>query len=165
MSLIRDSRRLERLSRHLANLTEEGADTEAGFHALDRAANYVVNFNMAALFRIQTDLFVNFLRRHLCDEESLGRFCAGRDAVAETDAFRDLIQTIDKYRVRSVDVGRELVSRFQSCRLLHSDFRCMPMFRFHRAFSMSRQTLHPNHQSHFKTSNGFSVMSLGRLGA
>lgn len=117
MSLIRDSRRLERLSMHLANhLTEEGEDMEAGFDALDQAANYVVNFNMAGLFRIQTDLFVNFLRMHLCDEESLRRVCAGRNAVAETDAFRDLIQIIDKYRVRSVDVGRELVSRYQhSC--------------------------------------------------
>jgi len=119
MSLIRDSRRLERLSMHLANhLTDEGEGMEAGFDALDQAANYVVNFNMAGLFRIQTDLFVNFLRRHLCDEESLRRFCAGRNAVAETDAFRDVLQIIDKYRVRSVDVGRELVSRFRhSCRV------------------------------------------------
>jgi len=118
MSLIRDSRRLERLSRHLADhLTEEGEDVEAGLDAALAAANYVVNFNMAGLFRIQTDLFVDFLRRHLCDEESLRRFCAGHNAVAETDAFRDLIQVVDKYRVRSVDVGRELVSRFQhSCR-------------------------------------------------
>jgi hypothetical protein len=108
MSLIRDSRRLERLSMHLANLTEEGDVEKSGFEALDRAANYVINFNMAGLFRIQSDMFVNFLRRHLCNEESLGRFCVG-NTIAEIDAFEALIQIIDTYRVRSEDVGRELV--------------------------------------------------------
>ncbi|KAL3826666.1 hypothetical protein ACHAXA_001189 [Cyclostephanos tholiformis] len=107
MSLIRDSRRLERLSMHLANLTEEGDAEESGFDALSRAANYVINFNMAGLFRIQSELLVNFLRRHLCDEKSLGRFCAG-NATAETDAFEALIQIIDNYRARSEDVGRVL---------------------------------------------------------
>jgi hypothetical protein len=126
MSLIRDARRLERLSRHLADLLAEWEggddddddddddfdddDVESGLDALDRAANYVVNFNMAGLFRIQSGPFANFLRGHLCDGESLGRFCPKerRDAAAEAHAFRDLIDAIDHHRVGSEDAGREL---------------------------------------------------------
>jgi hypothetical protein len=111
MSLIRDSRRLGRLSMHLANLTEKGDVEQSGFDALDRAADYVVNFNMAGLFTIQSGIFVNFLRRHLCDEATLGRFCAG-NSTAETDAFEALIRIIDNQRARSENVGRELVRGF-----------------------------------------------------
>ncbi|KAL3795717.1 hypothetical protein ACHAW5_004487 [Stephanodiscus triporus] len=109
MSLIRDSRRLERLSRHLANITKDRDDEESsfGFEALERAANYVINFNMAGLFRIQS-VFLNFLRKHLCDEESLGLFSEGENYAAEADAFRKLIDAIDKGRDRSEHVGRQL---------------------------------------------------------
>ena len=73
MSLIRDAKRLERLSGYLATLTENAAGEKAGFDALYQATGYVINFNMAGLFRIQSNMFVSFLRKHLCEETSLAR--------------------------------------------------------------------------------------------
>ena len=120
MSLIRDSRRLERLASHVANIIREednnGNDSEsvaAGLDTLHRAANYVINFNMAGLYRIQSGMFLSFLREYLCDNNSLRRMIDGEDGddvTAEIDAFRIVVDAIDKYRVQSENIGRELVS-------------------------------------------------------
>ena len=118
MSLIRDSRRLERLASHLANIIREEEDDDsesvaAGLDALHRAANYVINFNMAGLYRIQSGMFLSFLREHLCDNNSLRRIIDGDDGddvTAEIDAFRKVVDAIDTYRVQSENIGRELVS-------------------------------------------------------
>ena len=120
MSLIRDAKRLERLSQHLAFLTTksngnneaEAADTAAaGFHALLQAADYVINFNMAGLFRIQSGMFVTFLRKHLCDEASLGRVMVGSnvDVAGLANAFRTVIDSMDTHRRRSEEIGNELI--------------------------------------------------------
>lgn len=124
MSLIRDSRRLERLSSHLTNiLADETLDDDcisesaAGLDALHRAANYVINFNMAGLYRIQSGMFLSFLRDHLCEIDSLRSISGGgegQDVTAEIDAFRKTIGKIDDYRVQSEIIGRELV---RACRI------------------------------------------------
>lgn len=152
MSLIRDSRRLERLSRHLANITKERDDEESGFgfEALERAANYVININMAGLFRIQS-VFLNFLRKHLCDEESLGQFSEGGNYAAEADAFRKLIDIIDNYRVRSEHVGRQLVSCFQ-----HSSIKVSgDTLQIHAHASLSMRVKYDSANAASKSSESF----------
>ena len=137
MSLIRDAKRLERLSRHLATLTTKSSDiggnsnnnneeetAAAGFKALLQATDYVINFNMAGLFRIQSDMFVTFLRKHLCDKASLGRAMTGSsyldynsneqlgndvDVAVVADAFRTVIDSMDTHRRRSQGIGNELI--------------------------------------------------------
>lgn len=137
MSLIRDAKRLERLSRHLAILTTKSSDiggnsnnnneeetAAAGFQALLQATDYVINFNMAGLFRIQSDMFVTFLRKHLCDKASLGRAMIGSsyldynsneqlgndvDVAVVADAFRTVIDSMDTHRRRSQEIGNELI--------------------------------------------------------
>ena len=47
MSLARDSLRLERLAQRLSDTNDDD-----GYSALERAADYVVDFNMAGMFRI-----------------------------------------------------------------------------------------------------------------
>ncbi len=123
MSLIRDSRRLERLSSHLTNILADEildddsiSESAAGLDALHRAANYVINFNMAGLYRIQSGMFLSFLRDHLCDIDSLRLITSGgegEDVTAEVDAFRKTIDRIDDYRVQSEIIGRELVRAFR----------------------------------------------------
>lgn len=125
MSLIRDAKRLERLSRHLEVLTtkssnlggngnkeEDAAAAAAGFQALLQATDYVINFNMAGLFRIQSGMFVTFLRKHLCDEASLGRvmMSSNVDEAVVADAFRTVIDSMDTHRRRSEEIGTELIT-------------------------------------------------------
>lgn len=118
MSLIRDSKRLERLSSYLANSlldeTWDATESTAGLDALHRAATYVVNFNMAGLYRIQSGMFLSFLREHLCDNDSLSQYVGeGGDTdvtAEEIEAFRKVVETIDDYRIQSENIGRELVS-------------------------------------------------------
>jgi len=114
MSLVRDSRRLERLAKHyLSEITggREGDDAGAGIDDLEQAANFVVNFNMAGFFRIQTGLFDKFLREHLCQEDSIGPFVEGGNVAAETDAFKKIVDQVDEYRVESENLGRVLYQR------------------------------------------------------
>jgi len=114
MSLVRDSLRLERLAKHyLSKITDarEGEDAGASFDDLEQAANYVVNFNMAGFFRIQTGLFDKFLREHLCDKDSIGPFVEGGNVAAETDAFKKVVDQVDEYRVESENLGRVLYQR------------------------------------------------------
>mmetsp|Transcript_27509 Transcript_27509/g.58794 ORF Transcript_27509/g.58794 Transcript_27509/m.58794 type:complete len:279 (+) Transcript_27509:417-1253(+) len=115
MSLVRDSRRLERLAMHLSNSNNiiEG-DGESGLAALEQAANYVVNFNMAGLFRIHSKICETFLRTHLCEKGSIGPFTDDGDASAETDAFRKLVDKFDEHRVQSENAGRVLYERVKS---------------------------------------------------
>jgi len=138
MSLIRDAKRLERLSRHLTILTTKSSDIEgnsnnnneeetaaaAGLQALLQATDYVINFNMAGLFRIQSGMFVAFLRKHLCDKASLGRAMIGSsyldynsneqlgndvDVAVVADAFRTVIDSMDTHGRRSQEIGNELI--------------------------------------------------------
>ena len=105
MSLIRDSRRLERLSSHLTNiLADETLDDDcisesaAGLDALHRAANYVINFNMAGLYRIQSGMFLSFLRDHLCEIDSLRSISGGgegQDVTAKFVGSKLVPQTVD----------------------------------------------------------------------
>lgn len=126
MSLIRDSKRLQRLADHLsANSVKIDDDTNAedGYKALEEATNYVVNFNMAGLYRIQSNMFLKFIREHLCTADSLRQFSRSRaeekeeeevgstmsDSEETTKAFHKLIDKIDAYRVQSERIGKELV--------------------------------------------------------
>jgi hypothetical protein len=137
MSLIRDAKRLERLSRHLTILTTKSSDgggninnnneeetAAAGFQALLQATDYVINFNMAGLFRIQSGMFVTFLRKHLCDKASLARAMIGSsyldynsneqlgndvDVAVVADAFRTVIDSMDTHGRRSQEIGNELI--------------------------------------------------------
>jgi hypothetical protein len=140
MSLIRDARRLERLSIHLATILrdEETNDNdddddndECDLDALHRAANYVINFNMAGLYRIQSGMFLSFLRDHLCDIQSLGPMIGEEEEEEEgrgndlttaeiiIEAFTKVVDTIDDNRVQSEAIGRELVNKQQHAILLY----------------------------------------------
>lgn len=125
MSLIRDSKRLQRLADHLSTINsvkiENDTDAEDGYKALEEATNYVVNFNMAGLYRIQSNMFLKFIREHLCTADSLRQFSRSRAEEEEevgsmmsyseetTKAFHKLIDKIDAYRVQSERIGKELV--------------------------------------------------------
>jgi len=119
MSLMRDSRRLERLAKYLSNSNEREDDSIDGedFSALEEAASYVINFNMSGLFRIESKMFVDFLREHLCKEDVIGSFAGsgGGHAAAETDAFRKLVGKVDEYRVQSENIGKVLVRKHLRC--------------------------------------------------
>ena len=129
MSLIRDARRLERLSIHLATIlrdeetNDNDDDDDDDLDALHRAANYVINFNMAGLYRIQSGMFLSFLRDHLCDIQSLGPMIGEEEEEEEgrgndlttaeiiIEAFTKVVDTIDDNRVQSETIGRELVNK------------------------------------------------------
>ena len=114
MSLSRDVKRLQRLANHLIkNVGGSGNDYGIdGFNALQEASNYVINFNMAGLYRIQSNMFLKFIREHLCDEDSIRQFIEDddNDVVDETtEAFNRLVDVIDAYRIQCERIGRELV--------------------------------------------------------
>ena len=120
LSLIRDAKRLERLANHLHLLSS--SEEEDGLTALEQAANYAINFNMAGLFRIESSMFVPFLREHLCQDDVFisirnrnGNGMDGKSNVnvkAVASAFRKAVDAIDAHRVQSEKIGKILVSRY-----------------------------------------------------
>ncbi|KAL3779173.1 hypothetical protein HJC23_002024 [Cyclotella cryptica] len=108
MSLMRDSERLERLAKFLL-YDIEGRDN-SGLIALEQAVDYLVNFNMAGLHRVESSMFVQWLHDHLCNANVIGEFC-GDDGNAVTDAFRDVIDKVNDHRVKSSQIGKELYER------------------------------------------------------
>lgn len=123
MSLIRDSGRLERL----ANKLSKNSDADSsGLAALEQAANYVVKFNMAGLYRIESKLFVKWLRDHLCDATVVGPFSEG-NAVGISKAFGETIGKIDEYRLQSEKMGNELVS-FSRISIISVVLSCIEIF-------------------------------------
>lgn len=127
MSLIRDSNRLERLAKFLL-YDVEGPD-DSGLNALEKAADYVVNFNMAGLHRVESKMFVQWLRDNLCDPNMIGEFYEN-DGKAVSDAFRDVIDKVNEYRVESSQIGKELVSDWGLlCQLI------MKCFTYHQLYS------------------------------
>eukprot|EP00584_Thalassiosira_punctigera_P017308 CAMPEP_0172573740 /NCGR_PEP_ID=MMETSP1067-20121228/136343_1 /TAXON_ID=265564 ORGANISM="Thalassiosira punctigera, Strain Tpunct2005C2" /NCGR_SAMPLE_ID=MMETSP1067 /ASSEMBLY_ACC=CAM_ASM_000444 /LENGTH=367 /DNA_ID=CAMNT_0013366349 /DNA_START=163 /DNA_END=1268 /DNA_ORIENTATION=+ len=132
MSLVRDAGRLERLAERLmaAETTSAegggggGGDGDldgGGLAGLEAAANYVINFNMAGFFRVQADLFDPFLRQHLCEPDSVGRFVDGGGGAAEADAFEKVVGRVEEYRVQSESIGRELYERAKAAASNPSD--------------------------------------------
>lgn len=114
MSLMRDSYRLGRLVDRLSRGGwGDGSDVREGLEALDRAAGYVVEFNMAGLFRVESTMFMEFLGEHLCDEGgSIGRFGgSGKNSTTEAGAFKEVLDEIDEHRTQSERIGRELRER------------------------------------------------------
>lgn len=107
MSLIRDADRLERLAEHLSSNKEDG---DSGLEALVSAADYVVNFNMAGLYRIESTMFVKWLRKNLCNVNS-NAFSDGSNAHATSTAFGNVIDTIDTQRVHCEKIGKELYEK------------------------------------------------------
>lgn len=160
MALVRDSKRLERLAKNLllSNNSKDDSDGQADLAALEQAADYVINFNMAGLFRIQSQRSAKFLREHLCDEDS-------SIGLAETDAFRKVADKLDEYRVQSENAGKLLVSYdiSVSCVLSFSLAECDPIKQFIRLIatkphSMNRLKKHPHHHpNQINRNNNFSV--------
>ena len=102
MSLIRDADRLERLAAHLSS---NKVNDESGLEALVSAADYVVNFNMACLYRIESTMFVKWLRKNLCNVDA---FSDSSNAAAMASAFGKVIDKIDNQRVDCEKIGKEL---------------------------------------------------------
>lgn len=119
MSLKRDAGRLERLAKYLSRKNDEA--NSLGFAALNEAAHYVVKFNMAGLYRIESTLFVKWLRDHLCDIQILEPF-AGENTANLSNAFKLAINSVDKYRALSEKTGNDLVSKKESVRYLFLHF-------------------------------------------
>lgn len=104
MSLIRDSRRMERLAHYLSQHIDE---EENEVKALEHAADYLVNFNMAGLHSVEEKMFVRWLRDNLCDAKIVGAFCEnGKDV---STAFKEVIDKIDQHRIQTNEMGKELV--------------------------------------------------------
>ena len=102
MSLIRDADRLERLAAHLSS---NKVNDDSGLEALLSAADYTVNFNMAGLYRIESTMFVKWLRKHLCNADAFGD---RTNAAAMATAFVKVIDKIDSQRVDCEKIGKEL---------------------------------------------------------
>lgn len=102
MSLIRDADRLERLAAHLSS---NKVNDDSGLEALLSAADYTVNFNMAGLYRIESTMFVKWLRKHLCNADAFGD---RTNAAAVASAFVKVIDKIDSERVDCEKIGKEL---------------------------------------------------------
>ena len=108
MSLIRDADRLERLAEQLSN---NKVDSDSGLEALLSAADYVVNFNMAGLYRIESTMFVKWLRKNLCNNLDADAFRDSSNADAPSTAFGIVIDKIDNQRVDSEKIGKELYEK------------------------------------------------------
>lgn len=108
MSLIRDADRLERLAAHLSS---NKVNDDSGLEALLSAADYTVNFNMAGLYRIESTMFVKWLRKHLCNADAFGD---RTNAAAMTTAFVKVIDKIDSQRVDCEKIGKELYDNARS---------------------------------------------------
>lgn len=102
MSLIRDADRLERLAAHLSS---NKVNDNSGLEALLSAADYVVNFNMAGLYRIESTMFVKWLRKNLCNVDA---FSDSSNATATAAAFSKVIDKIDNQRISCEMIGKEL---------------------------------------------------------
>jgi len=102
MSLIRDADRLQRLAAHLSS---NKVNDDSGLEALLSAADYVVNFNMAGLYRIESTMFVKWLRKNLCKVDA---FSDSSDATATATAFGKVMDKIDNQRVTCEKIGKEL---------------------------------------------------------
>jgi len=102
MSLIRDADRLEKLA---ARLSSNKVNDESGLEALVSAADYVVNFNMAGLYRIESTMFVKWLRKNLCNADA---FSDSSYAAAMPSAFGKVIDKIDNQRDDCEKLGKEL---------------------------------------------------------
>lgn len=118
MSLVRDSRRLERLAKQLLSTSncidgsgDNAGDYNGGIAVLEQAANHVINFNMAGLFRIHTKISEAFLRKHLCERDSIDPFTDGRNASAELDAFRRVVDEFYDYQAQTEKSGKALYER------------------------------------------------------
>jgi len=107
MSLIRDADRLERLAEQLSKNTVDG---DSGLEALVSAADYVVNFNMAGLYRIESTMFVKWLRKNLCNLDA-DAFSDSTSADATSTAFGNVIDKIDTQRVDCEKIGKELYEK------------------------------------------------------
>ncbi len=103
---MRDSRRLERLANYLSRNNYEA--NSAGYAALDEAAHYVVKFNMAGLYRIESKLFMKWLQDHLCNTKILEQF-AGENSAHLSNAYKSTIAKVDEYRMFSEKTGNDLV--------------------------------------------------------
>ncbi len=102
MSLIRDADRLERLAAHLSS---NKVNDESGLEALLSAADYVVNFNMSGLYRVESTMFVKWLRKNLCNADA---FRDSSNATATANAFSKVMDKIDKQRISCEQIGKEL---------------------------------------------------------
>ena len=102
MSLIRDADRLEKLATRLSR--DRGYD-DSGLEALVSAADFVVNVNMAGLYRVESTMFVKWLQKNLC---SLDAFDKIIDTSSVAAAFDDVINKIDKQRVYCERIGKKL---------------------------------------------------------
>lgn len=105
MSLIRDSDRLKSLAEHLA---KNKMSDDSGLDALVTATDYVVNFNMAGLYRVESTMFVKWLRKHLCRPDAFGDDI---NAAATSNAYENVIDKIEDQRIDCEKLGKELYDK------------------------------------------------------
>lgn len=106
MALIRDAGRLKRLAEHLSNNKVD----DSGLEALINAADYVVNFNMAGLYRVESRMFVKWLRKNLCNEDA-DAIRDSSNAAATSTAFGSVIDKIEEQRIACEKLGKELYEK------------------------------------------------------
>ncbi|KAL7448494.1 hypothetical protein ACHAWC_000669 [Mediolabrus comicus] len=105
MSLIRDAGRLKSLAEHLA---KNKMSDDSSLDALVTAADFVVNFNMAGLYRVESAMFVKWLRKHLCRPDAFGD---DSNAAATSNAYGNVIGKIEDQRIDCENLGKELYDK------------------------------------------------------
>jgi len=99
MSLAREASRLQRLAQKIQIRSATPTETEA----LRKAADYVVDFNMRGLHKIERDIFFPWVRKKVGSESSL-------NGSGVPSAFETLMDCLDSDRRNIEGLGKSLVS-------------------------------------------------------
>ena len=68
LSFVRDAKRLERLALHLLKAGDDMREEDGAM--LDKAAEHVIDFNLAGLTNVENDVWFPWLRERLCGDKS-----------------------------------------------------------------------------------------------
>lgn len=99
MSVLREARRLQRLAHRIA---DNEASSSAELSQLQKAADYVLGFNMKALHRVEA-VFFPFIRKEMANSEESTRQVRG--------AFETVLDSLEKDRLRLQQMSDSIQSR------------------------------------------------------
>ncbi len=99
LSLVRDAKRLGGLAQRLADAKSNGNAPNRQFEPLLQAIDFVVDFNMKGLHKIEADLFIPWMRQtiHKISNQPMAK------------AFTELLDQLDQDRIVVAQMGRSLV--------------------------------------------------------
>jgi len=116
MSLAREAGRLQKLARKLqqdSELAGIAVVPETDLAALKKATDYVVDFNMKGLHKIEKNLFFPWVRQKVATSLMKGSLAAGGDDEYDVPAaFEVVMDRLDSDRCNIEKLGKSLVSVF-----------------------------------------------------